>query len=92
MRAIKVFAHLGCSPSLWLEMLLLAAASSRGIPNTARLRFFDENYKEEDAINRRQDNNHCFVLTAIYRVSYPNRTVLEAFPVGDWERGNEVNA
>jgi hypothetical protein len=41
-------------------------------PNTARLRFFDENYKEEDAINRRLYNNHCFVLTTIYRVSYPN--------------------
>jgi hypothetical protein len=53
------------------------------LPNTlailARLRFFDENYKEEDAINRRLYNNHCFVLTAIYRVFYPNRTVL----VGD---------
>jgi hypothetical protein len=44
--------------------------------NTARLRFFDEYYKSEDAINRRLYNNHCFVLTAINRVSYPNRTVL----------------
>jgi hypothetical protein len=43
--------------------------------------FFDENYKEEDAINRRLYNNHCFVLTAIYRVSYPNRTVLPPFPL-----------
>jgi hypothetical protein len=47
--------------------------------NTARLRFFDENYKEEDAINRRLYNNHCFVLTTIYRFSYPNRTVLTPY-------------
>ncbi|WP_375513832.1 hypothetical protein [uncultured Nostoc sp.] len=30
----------------------------------------------KDAINRRQDNNQSFVLTAIYRVSCLNRTVL----------------
>jgi hypothetical protein len=45
-------------------------------PKTARLRFFDENYKEEDAINRRQYEAIIIVETAIYRVSYPNRTVL----------------
>jgi hypothetical protein len=60
----------GFSVPLWFDFPLPVS------PNTARLRFFDENYKEEDAINRRLYNNHCFVLTTIYRFSYPNRTVL----------------
>jgi hypothetical protein len=47
-----------------------------------RFWFFDENYKSEDAINRRLYNNHCFVLTAIYRASYPNRTVLRCIGEG----------
>ncbi len=34
----------------------------------------------KDAINRRQDNNQSFVLTAINRVSSLNRTVL-SFPL-----------
>ncbi|WP_292710463.1 MULTISPECIES: hypothetical protein [unclassified Nostoc] len=36
---------------------------------------------QEDAINRRLYNNQSFVLTAIYRVSWLNRTILPHPPL-----------
>ncbi|MBX9253408.1 hypothetical protein H1Q63_05435 [Desmonostoc muscorum CCALA 125] len=51
----------------------------RVVGNTVWLRFFDENSRSKDAINRRQDERLILVETAIYRVWCLNRTVLGAF-------------
>ncbi len=46
-----------------------------------RLRFFDENSRSKDGINRRLYKDQSFVLTAINRVSCFNRTVLAVLEV-----------
>jgi len=44
------------------------------------VKVFHENFRSQDAINRRLYKNQSFVETAIYRVSCLNRTVLDDEP------------